>query len=403
MYKTVLSMAWRNAFIRPARSILVLLMIALSMSFMLALQGLYDGMADSMIDKNKRSATGDVSIYAKGYLLNREFSYTLKNSSTILEQLSKRPDIKAMISRLEAEGLAATARKSSFASLQGIELLAEEKFGGFSSFLKKGTLDLSNQGAIIGLELSKKLKVKLGSKLIFSRQDRHGEITSLALRVKGIVQTTNIKLDNTALFIDKQTMHEFLSLPLDETTHIALKSSNPELSITLSKIYPHLDIQSFLQLQPMMKMMQEMMLIFNSITFFIVMGVVFIGILGVMYVSILDRIREFGILVSIGMQYRHIAIQIFFEAFFLGFIGYVLGALLGLGFLLYLQNYGLDLSSFSDALEMWGYESVLYGSIKSSYFTNTFFAISCAAVLSIILPLSKIKKSNPIEVIKADK
>jgi ABC-type antimicrobial peptide transport system permease subunit len=180
-------------------------------------------------------------------------------------------------------------------------------------------------------------------------------------------------------------------------------SNNEELLHHLRAEYADLDVKSFLELQPMMKMMQDMMLIFNSITFGIVMSVVFIGILGVMYVSILDRIREFGIILSIGMHYRFIRLQIILEALIVSLLGYLCGAMLGIALLMYLKNYGIDLSAFSDALEMWGYEAIIYGTIKSSYFTTTFGAIMAASLLSVILPLRKIKKLNPIEVIKAEK
>ena len=112
---------------------------------------------------------------------------------------------------------------------------------------------------------------------------------------------------------------------------------------------------------------------------------------------------EFGIEIGIGMHYKYIRMQIFLEALFVGFFGYVSGAILGFVLLTYLQNYGLDFSSFSDALEMWGYEAIIYGTIKFSYFTTTFAAIITASLLSVVIPLRKIKKLNPIEVIKAEK
>lgn len=132
------------------------------------------------------------------------------------------------------------------------------------------------------------------------------------------------------------------------------------------------------------------------------MLVVFIGITGVMYVSILDRIREFGILRSIGMSYSLIRSQIFLEALLVSISGYIAGAILGFFALIYLQNYGLNLSAFSDGLESFGMSSIIYATIKMSYFSTTFFAIIGASLLSVLLPLRKIKNMNTIEVIKAD-
>lgn len=403
MFKLILKMAWKNSFLRLSRTLLLITMIAVSMSMMIGLQGLYDGMANNMLDKNKRSASGDISFFAKEYRVEKDIKHRIKNARTIKEELQQLPSIKAVVMRVQADGLVATARKSSFASLQGIDLNDEDAFGRFSEFLKEGEIKLDRRGAVIGLELAKTLKVHIGSKIIFSTQDVSGDINSLSFKVRAIVQTTNIRLDSNAIFVDIKRVHKFLGIDSSEATQIAIMSDDEKLLETLREKYNSLEVKSFLELQPMMKMMQDMMLIFNSITFFIVMGVVFIGIFGVMYVSILDRVREFGIMIGIGMQYKYIRIQIIFEAIFVGLFGYVSGAILGLILLIYLQDYGMDLSSFSDALEMWGYEAIIYGTIKVSYFTTTFAAIILASVLSVIIPLRKIKKLNPIEVIKAQK
>jgi len=403
MFRLIVKMAWKNSFLRPARTLLVITMIAVSMSMMLSIQGLYDGMSKNMIEKNKRSDTGDISLYAKDYRIEQDMKYRIKHTEVIKEEIEDMPGVKALVSRIKADGLVSTARKSSFASIYGIDLKEEERFGQFSEFLKEGEITLGKRGAIIGLELAKTLKVHIGSKLVFSTQDSTGEINSIALKVKAIVQTTNIRLDNSAIFIDRERSRHLLGIGAGESMQIAIMGEDEKLYETLTGKYAHLDVKSFLELQPMIKQMEDMMVIFNTITFFIVMSVVFVGIFGVMYVSILDRIREFGIVLGIGMSYRYIRLQIFMEAMFVGLLGYIGGALLGIVFLIYLRDYGLDLSAFSDALEMWGYEAIIKGTIKVSYFSSTFWAIITASLLSVLIPLRKIKRLNPIEVIKAEK
>ena len=400
MFKLILKMAWKNSFLRASRTLLVVIMIAVSMSMMLAIEGLYDGMAFNMLDKNKRSDSGDISIYAKDYRIDKDIKYRIKDAIKIREDILKMQGVKAVVIRLKADGLASTARKSSFASIVGIDLAEEESFGKFSEFLKSGEINLEKRNALIGIELAKTLKVHIGSKIIFSTQDSSGEINSIAIRIKAIVQTTNIGLDSNAIFVNIKKIYNFLGVNSDEVTQIAIMSEDKVLYEKLKLQFPNLDIKSFFELQPMMKQMQDMMIIFNSITFFIVMSVVFIGIFGVMYVSILDRIREFGIVLSIGMHYRYIRLQIVVESIIVGLLGYISGAILGAILLVYMKQYGLDLSAFSDALEMWGYESTIYGTIKVSYFTTTFVAIITASLLSVWIPLRKIKKLNPIEVIK---
>ena len=402
MFKLILKLAWNNAFLRLSRTLLVIIMIAVSMSMMLSIQGIYDGMTVNMIDKTKRSDCGELSIYNPKYRIDKVMSNDISNADVIKASLQERDDVTAVVTRFSVEGLSATARKSTFSNIIGIDVEDEKSFGEFEQFLKEGELKLGKRGTLIGSELAKTLKVHVGSKVIFSTQDRHGDINAIALKVKGIVQTSNITLDASALYIDRKRLNAFLGTDNTVATQIAIRSESTTLQESLQKQYPNLEVKSLLELYPMLQQMKDMMKIFNSITFFIVMLVVFIGILGVMYVSILDRIREFGIMRAVGMEYKYIRVQIILEALFVGVVGYGIGAILGLLSLLYLQQVGLNLSSFADGLASFGMDTVIYAHIELSYFSNTFFAIMVASLLSVVLPLKKIKRLNPIEVIKAE-
>ena len=241
--------------------------------------------------------------------------------------------------------------------------------------------------------------------MIFSTQDINNEIQSTAFRIRGIVRTSNVQLDNNALFIARQKAASILAVSPQSATQIALRSKTEAgavLKKELQDAFPALDVKSFKELYPQLKQMQSMMSVFNGITFVIVMIVVFIGILGVMYVNILDRVREFGILLSIGYAYRYIRLQIMLESVFLGLSGYILGTIIGLTLLNYLKVYGLDLKMFADGMESFGMDSVIYAMIKSSYFVSTFIAIIRGfSYMSVFLPLRKIKKLNPVEVIRS--
>jgi len=402
MYRLILKLAFDNAFLRLSRTMLVIIMIAVSMSMMLSIQGLYDGMTLSMIEKTKRSDCGEISIYAKGYRLSKTITDNIQNVSKIKKELELNPEVDAIAIRIKAEGLSATARKSSFSTIIGIDLKEEEYFGAFSKFLKEGEVTFSKRGVLLGSELAKTLKVKIGSKVIFSAQDNSGEINAMALKVRGIMQTSNISLDTSAMYVDKKILQTFLGIGKDVAMQIAIRTTSNTLENILSSEYKTLDVKSFLLLYPMLKQMKDMMVIFNSITFFIVMLVVFIGIMGVMYVSILDRIREFGIMKSIGLSYKLIRLQIFLEALFVGLSGYIIGAILGYAALSYLMHIGLNLSAFAEGMESYGMSKIIYGDIKLSYFTSTLIAIIGASLLSVLPPLRKIKTMNTIEVTKVE-
>jgi len=402
MFKMIIKLAWSNAFLRLRRTLLVIIMIAVSMSMMLSIQGIYDGMTQNIVNSVLRSDSGEISIYNKAYRLDKQIKNDIQDAHKIRNEFENHPKVKAVSLRYSVEGLSSTARKASFSNIIGIDLDEEERFGEFSKFLKEGKISFEKRGALVGSELAKTLKVRIGSKLIFSTQDKGGDINAIALKVRGIIQTNNLVIDQRSLYIDRKALHRFLGVGENAATQIALRTDHKEILEDIKQSYPNLEVKSFMELNPLLKQMEDMMVIFNAITFAIVMLVVFIGILGVMYVSVLDRIREFGIMRSIGMAYGQLRMQIILEALFVGLIGYILGALLGYLGLHYLQDTGLNLSKYADGLASFGMPTIIYAQQEASYYIHTFYAIVLASLLSVVLPLRKIKYFNPIEVIKAE-
>ncbi len=405
-YKLIFKLAWLNVWRRKARGVLVVLMIGVSMSVMLGIQGLYDGMTNHMIDSTLRSDSGEISIYAPSHRLHQSLKYHIKDTTSIIQKLSHIEQIKATAQRIKVTGLVSTARKSSMAKLIGIDIAQEKKFGDFEKFIIDGKWNTQENYALIGKKLAKTMKLSVGSRVIFSSQNLEGDLTSISLRIKGIVQTTNPAIDDMALFVSLAKSQEFAGLQAGDSTQIALRI-DPKANLVQTKemittLLPNEDIYTWLELYPALEQMQEMMKVFNGISFFIVMLVVLIGIMGVMLVSILERLREFGILLAIGQPYRNMRLQVIIEALILGLGGYLMGAILGGAVLYYMKIYGLDLSAFSDGLEEFGMASTIYATIKSAYFSTTLIAIILASLLSVILPIRRLKKLNPIEVIQGD-
>lgn len=408
MFNINLKMAWLNVWRRKIRSLLMMLMIGVSMSVMLAIQGLYDGMTRHMIESTLRSESGEISVFAPSYRLHQNLQYRLKETHTIIKEMEESTEVAAVASRVRVMGLASTARKSTLAKIVGVDIAKENAFGRLDEFIVDGELTFGehDEGAVIGKKLAQDLNIKVGERVIFSAQDSHGELSAVSLRIKGIIQTTNMAIDNLSLFVSLEKSRVITALGKDESTELALRlkqdADTDAFKSRLAKRWPDLEIYTWKELYPALEQMQVMVDIFNGISFLIVMMMVFIGILGVMFVSILERIREFGIRLAIGEPYAFLRTQVIYEALILGAGGYLLGVAAGSISLIYLQKYGLDLSSFSAGLAEFGMHSILYAAVRFHYFTTTFAAIVLAALLSAVLPLRRLKRLDPIEVIQGE-
>lgn len=404
MYKTTCKIAWASLARRRTRSVLLVLMIAVSLWGLLFMEGIYDGMTEQMISNAIRSDSGHLSIFGEGYRLDPDLSRWIYNDTEVDSILAGDARIKSYVKRLKQDGLVATAHYSRGASLFGVDLDAEEQHGRLRGYLHQGVFNFGKKGrgAIIGFKLADKLHVRLGSKIILSAQDSSGEVSSTPHRISGILKTNNMALDENAVFLSKKQLRKLLNLENGVSQVAILVHDEAEISglqVELRERLSGLDVQRWDELYPALLQSRVMMEGFNLVTSLIIFCVAALGIFGVMLVSVLERLREFGIMRAIGTRFGEICNIIFVESFTMGFIGFGLGSLAGLTTLSYFKIYGLDLTVFGEAFEEFGMDAVTYAIIRPGYFLTALVAVTVATLLSVVIPLRILKKSKPIETI----
>ncbi len=407
MFRFFLRLAWLTLWRRKIRLILVATMIGVSMAVMVSIQGLYDGMTVHMIKSTLRSDSGEISIYAKGYRVSESIRDSIAESGKMTDTLASMDEVKSVTSRIKATGLISTARKSLLCEMIGVDIASEKAFGEFDKFIVEGDLNGSDDGqAIIGKQLARDLGVKLGERIVYSTQNLSGDISSLSLRITAIIQTSNIAIDDRTLYVTKPRARELLGFAPAQSTQVAIRVREGRDLETLQKSLQErlngVEVYRWQELYPSVEQMQVITDVFNAIGFGIIMLVVLIGIMGVMVVSVLERLREFGIQMAIGVDYRDLRLQLVGEALIMSLLGYLLGAVLGGVMLYYLYNTGMDLREFSSGLEEFGFNSIIYADVRVGYFTMTLGVIVAAALLSVIVPLRRLKKLRLLDVIESE-
>ncbi|MBU0681805.1 MAG: FtsX-like permease family protein [Proteobacteria bacterium] len=404
MFRVLLRIALLSLRRRLSRSLLVIAMIAMSLWGLLFMEGLYDGMTEQVIDNAIRSDSGDLSLFAREYRLDPGLERLLAEPAEIGRFLDEDSRVRSHVSRLRQDGLIATAHYSRNAVIYGVDLGAEDRHGRLASYLDAGAYDFGDKGrgALLGARLATKMKVTVGQKIVVSAQNSANDVSALSLRVVGILKTNNMALDENAVFIEMNKARELLMVP-EGVSQLSVLLYNKEKVAAVQQglrvRFPELDVLGWDELYPALRQGREMMEIFNLITSLLVFCVAGLGIFGVMLVSVLERLREFGIMLAIGTTFREIRTMVFVESFILGFSGYGGGVLLGGLTLLYFYNFGLDLTMFSAGLDAFGMDAITYALIRPSYFFTALAAVSVATLVSVLLPLRILKKARPIEAI----
>lgn len=404
MFKTICKIAWASLVRRRSRSVLLVLMIAVSLTGLLLMEGIYDGMTEQMISNAIRSDSGHISILGQGYRLDPDLSRWIMDVDGIEAFLTGDARVKSYVKRLKQDGLVATAHYSRGAMIIGIDPDAEDRHGRLGGYLHEGDYNFGKKGngAIIGFKLADKLQVRIGSKIIVSAQDRRSEVSSTPHRITGIIKTNNMALDENAVFLSGKQMRKLLDMEKGFSQIAVIAHDElqlPEIQDDLRTAVTGADVQRWDELYPALLQSRVMMEVFNLVTNLLIFCIAALGIFGVMLVSVLERLREFGIMRAIGTGFGEIRNIILVESFFMGFTGFGLGTLIGFSMLYYFKIYGLDLSVFGEAFEEFGMDAVTYAVIRPDYFVTALIAVTVATFLSVIIPLRVLYKSKPIETI----
>nr|MDA3786595.1 ABC transporter permease [Deltaproteobacteria bacterium] len=349
MFKILLRIALASLHRRLARSLLVMVMIAMSLWGLLAMEGLYDGMTEQVIDNAIRSDSGDISIYGQGFRLDPGLQHLIADPAEVSALLAAEPRVRSHVRRLRQDGLIATAHYSRNATLMAVDLAAEDRHGRLASYLAEGDYAFGDKGrgALVGYRLADKMKLEVGDKIVLSAQNSSNEVAALALRITGILKTNNMALDDSAVYMDLAKGRDMLMVPEEVSQISILLHERQEVMAVkqgLQAELAHLDVRSWDELYPALRQGREMMAIFNLITSLLVFCVAGLGIFGVMLVSVLERLREFGIMLAIGTTFAEIRFMVFAESFILGLCGYLVVIMLGGGVL---RGLGIATTSFA--------------------------------------------------------
>ena len=121
------------------------------------------------------------------------------------------------------------------------------------------------------------------------------------------------------------------------------------------------------------------------------------GIVNTMLMAVLERFRELGMLMAVGMNKIRVFTMVLIETLYLGIVGAPLGLLVGWLTIYYYKGVGVDLSNYSEGLESFGYSSILYPYVQGDAYFQIAIAVMVTALVGAIYPAWKAVKLKPVE------
>ena len=403
------SISWKNIWRNKLRSSVVIIAVTL---------GVFGGtismsIMKSMSDKRLKSAieieVSHIQLHNELFMDNKEIQFTIDDAGSIIENIKKIPEVKGVSKRTKILAMASTASNGTGVMVNGIfpdmekevSMLYEKVCDSCGTFFETG----KGLPIVISKKLAEKLNVKIRSKIILTFQSDDGNLIGGAFRVAGIFKTDNSTWDELNVFVKSKDIIDLAGFNDNKIHEIAILLNDTEdaeaVTQKIKSQFGHLNVMQWKEIQPELGMMNDMVDQMLYIFMLIILLALGFGIVNTMLMVILERVRELGMLMAVGMNKLRLFNMIMLETIFLSLTGGVLGMIIGALFIEYFGEVGIDLSIVSEGLETFGYSAYIYPEIGLDYYIVLTIMVIFTGIIASIYPAVKALKLKPAEAIRA--
>lgn len=383
---------------------LTILSIAAAMWSMLAFAAMARGVVDQIMEDAIANLTGHIQVHAKNYVDDPNIDNSMPPTESSLLNVLNDSRVKSWAPRIRVPAVVMSERESSGVMLVGIEPNREKDLSFIGKAVAKGHYFSTDaeEGVILGAKLAQRLKTELGKRVVIISQNERNELVDRGFKVVGLFEAA---LESTELgyaFLTIGAARKFLGLEaaISEISLLLRSEVNMgEILKELKTAAPRLDIKPWTVLQPLIQATVRIQNGFLLLWFSIVIVTVSFGLINTLFMAIYERVREFGLLLAIGMDRKTICMQILGESFFLLLAGAISGNLLGWLNIYWLRD-GIDLSRFAEGTQLAGLRSVLYPTLRVSDCFAINLMVFLLGMISSVYPAWRASRFTPVEAMR---
>ncbi len=400
-----LNLAWRNIWRSRRRTIITVIAISFSLMLVQAFHNLAFGVYAQMVDSGVRSGSGHIAVYRGDYAVSRD-DRLYWQSEDLAQQIASVEGVKAVLPRIYLPGLAQSSRESRGILLTGIDPTAENSINPLLKNINAPEVirSLNGRDALVGSRLLTELKLKIGNKFVVTAQGTEGELVSELFRIRGVVKSGIREVDSSLVMVGRQRAAAMTGQS-DAIHELAIVLEHPEWEEQLIPVIADIlpkdsDLRAVSWEVAMANLANAIKLDYASqkFIFLIIVLIVTIGVVNTLLMSVMERIREFGVILAVGATPGRLRKMVMTEAFLIGLISMIFGNLLGVLATWYLADVGIDLRDFiPETMEFGGvvFDPIMRASWDFAYMGQMSIYVLVLSVIAALYPAAKAARITP--------
>jgi lipoprotein-releasing system permease protein len=414
----ILRLAWRSFTRHRRRTIITVSAVSLSLAMMLVFVGLGDDGHARMAMIGIRLGSGHVLIQGDGYQKAQTLDHLVQRPDKVLAAARRHPLVKVAVPRVRASGLLSTGESSAPVLVSGVDPTLEPRVsdipdprrrvaGGY--LRQRRALSFSNQPAdiYIGAELAKTLELSVGDRAVLTLSPRDAaRPAAAAFVVRGIFKTGVSELNRSYVEVPLPELQRLLklgpavtqvALHLDELEHTAVVAADLKAQV-----------QRDLEVLTWEEALKELYdaIVLDDAGLYLMMAIIFIivaiGIFNTVLMSVVERTREFGVMLALGTEPGQLFRVVMVEALILAIVAAAVGLAVGLGLHSWIASSGIDIGSMAGDYEIGGItlEGRIYSKLSTYVVAKWTLVVMGMTLAAALYPALRGTRLQPVEAIR---
>jgi putative ABC transport system permease protein len=404
------SIAWKNIWRNKLRSLIVISAMTIGMIGGIIAAGVMMGASSESLKHALDDYASEIQIHHPKYSENNELKYYMENTDELKKYILSVPGVSSVSSRVKILGMISSPVNAQSVIINAIDPEQEKKvttihkkvIDSLGTYFKS---DRKNQ-ILISQKVADKLMLKVNSKLVLQFAENDSTYSGGAFRVCGIYNTNNSMFDGMNAFIKQADLKRISSLPQDIAHELAIRIQNADdlepVKSSILKKHPDFSVMTWKEIYPQLALVNDLSDKMIYVFLIIILLALGFGIVNTMLMAVLERIKEFGMLMAVGMSKKRVFRMILYETVLLSSVGGIVGMIISALLLGYWGKNGINFSGMEQGFEKFGYASVIYPSLDVSFYFVLSFLIIITGVIASIYPARKAVRMNPVEALRTE-
>ena len=402
----ILKLIWRNLWRNSRRTLITMASIAFAVLFAIIMKSFQNGVFNNLIKNVVGYYSGYIQIHQKGYWDEQVLDNCFALDNSLIEKLKQNPQINLIVPRLETFVLISKGNSTKGCMLVGTDAVKENELTQLKNKIIKGAYFQNKEEAVILSEgLAKRINAAVNDTIVLFGQGYQGVMAAGKFKIKGIVHLASPAMNDAFVYLPLSATQYYLSAE-NRLTSLSLGIDNPEkMNAVVKSLQP--SIGNNYEVMPWQEMMPEIAnhIKADGFSFYIFSGILYLiigfGLFGTILMMTVERMYEFGMLIAIGMKKSKLKIILLGETFLITLLGVVLGMMLSMPSVIYLQERPIRFSGeIAQAYEQFGFEALFPAEFDLNIFFTQSLIVLFMALLIGLYPLWFVSGLNPVNAMK---